>query len=518
MINNKKVQKYSNLSIKITILGALLLQMGLMYISIDKKSHQNTVTNSVLSSVSNADKKIILFQGYQGMNSAYASSHRSEIDALPFDGITFMPDTNLALNTFSNTPHSFNEYKTAMAGMNSTNFAHTNHNFVLVFVGTPGNSANWSIASSNMANLAEAANYYNLDGIFFDVEQYDTANAWTAADSCPSQSDATCKNNMYNAGKQMMQSMVTKWPNVKILATHGISVGDPKSEAYLASAYSPCPHRDWSNAAENQYRSYFEIGLLEGTVGNNATYIDGGEDYDVHSDTAAQRFYDWRKNAEGQQSNFVPGSLRPNWTNKIGVSFGTQDDIWCQSSGLQGNATAADWKKDLVSTLKYTDEYVWAFARNHRWYNDSDGQFPHVTQDFIDATTEARNIIGLDAVSPTPTTTNPPTGTTPPKTTAPVKPTTSLGTPSTTSPGGSNQPKQAETNPTTPSKTQPTSTADPVQTTPKTSKTAAASKQTTNETDKPSNLGKITLIAGGSLTLLGTSMGIFTVILRKVMH
>lgn len=483
--------------------------MGSMYISIDKINYRKPAIDKVLG-VSNADKKLILFQGYQGMSAAYASTHRAEIDALPFDGITFMPDTNLALNTFSNTPHSFAEYKNAMSGMNSTNFAHTNHNFAVVFVGTPGNSTDWSVSANNMANLAEAAKFYNLDGIFFDVEQYDTANAWLPA-SCPGQNDAACKNNLYNAGKQAMQMMVSRWPNVKIIASHGISVGDPKSEAYLASAYSPCAHRDWSNALENQVRSYYEIGLLEGTVGNDGTYIDGGEDYDIHSEAAALRFYNWRKTAEGQQSDFVPSSLRPNWTNKIGVSFGTQDDVWCQSSGLQGNATAADWKKDLLSTLKYTDEYVWAFARNHRWYNDSDGRFPHVTQDFINATLEVRSIVGLDAVTP-PTTTPPTTTptTTPGSTSTPKTPKTTVApktsTPSTTSPAS----PVSHSNPAiSPSQIKAAAAASNPKDSPKTS--------TVEDTDKTSNIGKITLIAGGSLTLLGASATFFSIIFRKMM-
>jgi hypothetical protein len=507
VVKNSKIQKQLSIFQKNTICGALLLLAVLMYVSIDYKYHQNHLFDKAFA-VANADKKLILFQGYQGMNAAYASTHRAEIDALPFDGITFMPDTNLALTTFSNTPHSVAEYKNAMSGMNSTNFSHTNHNFAVVFVGTPGNSTDWSTASNNMANLAEAAKLYNLDGIFFDVEQYDTADAWLPA-SCPGQTDTVCKNNLYNAGKQAMQMMVSRWPNVKIIASHGISVGDPKSEAYLASAYTPCQHRDWSNALENQVRSYYEMGLLEGTVGNSATYIDGGEDYDIHSEAAAQRFYNWRKTVEGQQSDIVPNSLRSNWTSKIGLSFGTQDDVWCQSSGLQGNATAADWKKDLLSTLKYTDEYVWAFARNHRWYNDSDGRFPHVTQDFINATLEVRSIIGLDAVS-TPVASPPPT--TPPVTSPSATPKTNSSqtpaTSTTTSQATPAKPAQGTNSAISPSQSKTTATSPSSKVSPKTiAKTA---------TNIPSNSGKIALIAGGSLALLGTCATFINILLRKV--
>jgi hypothetical protein len=399
---------------------------------------QNTV---VLGA--NTNKKLLLFQGYSGVDSTYASTHKAEIDALPFDGIVFAPSVELSKTTFSSVSHTVAEYKSSMAGMAPSGFAKTKHNFAVIYAENPGNVSTWANVSSNLANLAQAANETGIEGIFFDTELYELTNgvpstAWLPEDACPSQSTAQCRAAMQVAGQNAMAAMRAKWPAVKIMTTYGPYLGDNKTFGYVNGSFSPCPYKDFTNAEQNMNIAYFTVGLLEGTVGNSATYIDGGENYSLHDNTAAKKFYDWRKTIEPQQSAIIPNTLRNAWPAKLNVAQGIQDDIWCQyDGGADKNQTATGWKKDLVATINNTDEYVWAFARLHRWYANSDGRFPHVTQDFIDATIQARAETGIgvgDPVVQPPTPPTPDPGVTPQPPVNPGTPPTVTPTPNPSTP------------------------------------------------------------------------------------
>jgi hypothetical protein len=355
--------------------------------------------NCVTPPVASSSKKLLLYQGHDSVMPSYIASNVAEIDGFPFDGITFgLP--GLAYATAGSSSISLATYKASMAPVKTAGLTKTTHNFVMTYVGSPGTIDTWSnVLVPNFANLADAARDAGVEGIMFDTETYDGNTMFQPNLSCPGLSIAVCRDRMYTAGKNTMIAMAARYPTLKFITNFGPSVGDPLTDQNIGSAYSPCGHRNWSSDPGNQMVSSFAIGLLAGTIGTSATYVDGGEDYDVHSDQAANAFYDWRKTGIAAQSPFVPADIKSAWSGKISLSFGALDDFnWCQYDGTSSASSAAGVQVDLTVRLKKADEYVWLFARAHRWYSDPDSAgFAHVTPDYPVAVRNARTANGLPA-------------------------------------------------------------------------------------------------------------------------
>ena len=201
-----------------------------------------------------------------------------------------------------------------------------------------------------------------MTGIFFDMEEY-AGDVWGAA--CGGRATATCRTEAHAAGKAIMQSMTAVWPDVKILFTYGPWMSEPKTYTTL----NPPTHYDYS-AAYPTFGS-FAAGMVDGTIGTAATFIDGGELYTQNTLADVQKACNWFKQGMASQSSIVPDSLKTSWPQKLSCSQGIYD--FPDRYHEKGPGSPAMWQNDIEISLMGVDEYAWAYSERFNWTNNPNG-------------------------------------------------------------------------------------------------------------------------------------------------
>jgi hypothetical protein len=149
------------------------------------------------------------------------------------------------------------------------------HNFAIINVHRPGDffdNAAWTEVAGEVAAFAAVAKAKGFEGIFFDNEDYNLGTnlslyRWenrTQLTKTPQEYITQAR----LCGQQFMQAIVGAWPDVKLIAAHGISeLSGPDVVAYGV------PEADNISA---HTAAAFTAGVWQGR-GTLGTYIDGGE-------------------------------------------------------------------------------------------------------------------------------------------------------------------------------------------------------------------------------------------------
>jgi len=219
-------------------------------------------------------------------NPEYGSSNKTYLDSLSFARITIFlrPNdfsVNVSGNCMSSNPMSYQIIANALAPIKDIPFNHLKQNYVLVFGNSPGDVFDdWSVPIQNFANLAKAIKNAGLSGIYFDNEEY--SRHWTNyPDAClyKNKTLQEYQDQVWLRGKELMEAMVSQFPQIKFIVLHG---------PYISEPLAPSPlFPQWQT--HNELKGPFFAGLLEGT-GSTAVFIDGGELYNYRITQEFRRF------------------------------------------------------------------------------------------------------------------------------------------------------------------------------------------------------------------------------------
>jgi hypothetical protein len=307
-----------------------------------------------------AEGKSLIYAGWYG-NTMPTPSHIANnfafLESQPFHGLAvYMRNPTMSINAttaiMKPAPISYEAISSVLAPMAGLNFSQLRDNFAVVMgSGPPDFFDSWSVTVQNFANLAAAARDAGLRGVIFDNEQYFSPwGNYPTGVKYPGTSLAAYEDQAVLRGRQCMEAMVAQFPDIVVLTLHGPYVSEPDAPSSLLFP-------QWQSG--NELLGPFFSGFQEGSVrpGQN---VDGGELYDLRSESEFANSYDWRKNGlPSSQVNcsFIDPALRTSWADNVSLSFGVYDRPFAGRSMTSSILTTT-----LHRALTQADEFVWFYA------------------------------------------------------------------------------------------------------------------------------------------------------------
>lgn len=353
----------------------------------------------------------------------YIPQHIQWIESRPFDGMVI--NDFLGRNLFSgnlkhDAPNTLDAsgavtYEAAAKGLSPIKgvFKKFHENFARVNFSMNGpapllnDEAGWRIARQSAANYAKAVSDTGLRGIFLDNEIYflpplsgRKANYWIYEDQLALAGESPSDMSLTTAvalarqrGRELMQAFVSGYPGIVVIIAHGPQEG--------CNAWKTASGGHF--AMDHYLLGAFAAGMVEGTSGA-ATFVDGGEDYDLRTPRDFSAAREWRKGTAtsgitslgSNKCPFMDADLAGNWQGKVSIGFSLFDkeraslttNNWTQITDVAGFRTT------LTNALRTTDRYVWLYSEWQDWWGNS---MEDRLQPWIQAIEAARRDAGMSS-------------------------------------------------------------------------------------------------------------------------
>jgi hypothetical protein len=290
---------------------------------------------------------------------AFIRNNKAFLETQPFHGIVAYlrndsTGSNATSRVMTNTPISEAAIAAIVAPMAGQTWTALKKNFGLVQGSSPPDVFDdWSVVIQNFRNCAAALKAAGFVGICFDNEQY--AKAWGdypgGASYAPGKTLNDYRAQQRLRGKQVMEAMVSVFPDIAVITLHGPSVSEPNAPSSLQFP-------QWQSG--NELLGPYYAGFMEGVGSSPALNIDGGELYTLRTANDFLATYNWRKFDEPSaavNSPFIPTSLRTIWPQKISISYGVYDRPFGGAS-----MTPSILGTTLTNALRQADHYVWFYT------------------------------------------------------------------------------------------------------------------------------------------------------------
>jgi hypothetical protein len=208
----------------------------------------------------------------------------------------------------------------------------------------------WSAPIGNFGRLARAAREAGLRGAFIDNEGYGTP--WANYPRGVIHKNKSLQEYQEQArlrGRQVMEAMVSEFPDITVILLHGPYLSEPAAPSPLFPAWQ----------SSNELLGPFFAGFVEG-AGARSTVVDGGELYHLRSEEQFLRSFEWRKRvfpSAGLACAFVPAALRVPWEERVSIGFGIID------RPFRGHPMNPEiLSTTLARALGRSDRYVWLYV------------------------------------------------------------------------------------------------------------------------------------------------------------
>ena len=368
---------------------------------------------------------LIVFSSFHS-DPSYISQHVEWIESRPFDGVVindYLGRNLLNTQLKRDTPNALDgtgavTYEAAAHGLSPVKgvFRKFRYNFVKVnfdLIGPPpllSDEASWAVVRTSAANYAKAVADTGLTGIFLDNEGYihpplsgkkNGADYWLYEDQValagrsPSAVPlAAAVDLARQRGRELMQAFTSAYPAITVIVAHGAQ--DSCNAWKAATGHFAMDH--YLNGA-------FVAGMLEGTSGA-ATFVDGGEDFDLRNARDFSAAREWRKGTAGgitslglNKCPFMDAALAGNWPGKISIAFSVFDKQRASltTTNWMPITDVAGFRTTLTNALRATDRYVWLYTEWQDWWGNS---MEDRLQPWIQAIEAARQDVGLQQGSP----------------------------------------------------------------------------------------------------------------------
>ena len=309
---------------------------------------------AVLYSDFRAGKRLMLHQrDGKGVTPATLRDRLATMDVAldAFDG-AFLRLPNVTDTIFKAAPVSLETIGTDLAAVYGLRPAKLRFNFAVVAVQHDLDPFDdWAPVLANVTNLARVARDAGLVGIVIDNENiaglranypYDLKFQTKTIDEYRAQTQAI--------SKQIMQAIVTEFPDAVVVVLRGAAGSEPKSPPHLVNL----------EIDSAQLLGPFFAGFVEGG-GTRSLVVDGGTDYGLRNEDQFAASATWRKTglpAPDTGSAFMGPAVRAKWSSTVSASFGVRD-----TDGARGNLLASVpllFANTLLSALRGADNFVWA--------------------------------------------------------------------------------------------------------------------------------------------------------------
>jgi len=374
-----------------------------------------------------AQHALVVFAGIH-TDPGYVGQHADWIESRPFDGMVineFLGRNLLNMKLKADAPSVLDArtgaitYDAAAKDLSPVkgvfkkfryNFAKVNFNMV----GAPpllNDDAEWLVAYESATNYAKALQDTGLQGIFFDNETYlhpplsgrkNGADYWLYEDQITlagqSQSAMPLSTAVALArrrGRELMHAFTRGYPAITVIVAHGPNEG---CDAWKSTT--------GHFAMDHYLLGAFAAGMVEGTSGG-ATFVDGGEDYDLRTAQDFSVARAWRKgittqgvggitNLGSAKCPFMDASLASNWQAKVSIAFSTFDKERpsLKTSNWIPITDVGSFQTTLTNALRASDRYVWHYTQWQDWWGNS---MEDKLKPWITAIEAARRDAGMEA-------------------------------------------------------------------------------------------------------------------------
>lgn len=292
------------------------------------------------------------------------------LETTPFDGLAVYVSTpsrsiNASRYVFSSRRVNYTSIRDVLTPLVGLPFQSLSHNFAFVAIDRPADwFDDWSIPIQNFRDLARAIREAGLKGVFLDNEQY-FSRMFNYPDEVTYKSKTLdeYRDQARIRGRQIMEAMISEFPDIEILVFHGPYVSSPN-----APFWTPEPDR---HPLFQRLDAYYEllgpffVGLVEGK-GDRATVIDGGSGLKhFRPEIDYELGYQFRKYDIASpeiDSPFIPMSLRSRWSSDVDLAYTLYD---CPIRGEDMNPQIA--RETLVHALHHADKYVWFYPEANKF-------------------------------------------------------------------------------------------------------------------------------------------------------
>lgn len=328
-----------------------------------------------------AKAKKLIEWGWDEPDTKFMRQNVEKMEQLPFDGLVFhvtdRKGANWVWEMWGNRRFELAEFQHAIDDLRGTPFRRLTERFLRVNV-TPGNvdwfdDQVWAVVAHNVGVAAQIANQGGCKGFMFDVEQYnDQLFDYGKQKHRAGKSFADYRAKVRQRGQEWMTAVNRPFPEITLLLAYAYSItgGPPKDR--VAASYG--------------LLGDFLDGMLD-VCTPRTRMIDGWEG--AYTYKTRTQFQQARDNIK---SHLATMAAEPDkYRRRIEAGFGIWMDCNWREAGWRTDEvsknffTPAEFETSIRTALQLSDEYVWIYTEQPRWWTNE--KLPTA---YVDALRKAR--------------------------------------------------------------------------------------------------------------------------------
>src|SRR5699024_706431 len=172
---------------------------------------------------------LLIKHGWDIPDVSFVTSNAKSMERMPFDGVVMRMGDGLSSAEQRQEPIGHEVFRNALAPLKNADLKSLKHNFLIVY-STPAGDIfdNWSTPLDNYSNMGKAAGATDLEGIFFDNEEY-FRNALDEDANCSGERTIDqARPQALHRRHSVMTAIVFGGPGARFLITRGAYVSAPE--------------------------------------------------------------------------------------------------------------------------------------------------------------------------------------------------------------------------------------------------------------------------------------------------
>ncbi len=330
-------------------------------------------------------KKLIEW-GWDEPDTAFLRENVERMEQLPFDGLVLhalsSEGGNLAWEIAGSRRFELDEFAAAIADLQATPFRRLTDRFLRVNV-TPGtldwfDDDAWAVVQHNFGVAAALAERSGCKGLLFDTEQYREASLFDYRKQAQrdTKSFEQYGRKVRRRGEAWMREVSAAFPDVVVILTFGYRIAQPREEG-----------QERSDVRYGLLADFLD-GVLDGCW-DKTRIVDGWEhSYAYKRQEQFEQAYETIRTTAPSEWSGHPAQYRRH----VEAGFGLWMDQdwrrlgWSTIDFTTNYFTPAEFESAVRSALRVSDEYVWIYTEQPRWWTDE-----RLPQAYVEALAAARS-------------------------------------------------------------------------------------------------------------------------------
>ncbi len=313
-------------------------------------------------------KKLIEW-GWDEPDSAFLRANFERMEQLPFDGFVFhvVSDTgaNLSWEAWGQREFKRSEFQKSSADLQAAKFRRLTHRFLRVNVAAGGidwfDDAAWKVVLANSALSAQIAKESGCKGFMFDVEQYNKQLFYFPDQAHKDKSFDQYRAKIRQRGQEWISAVNGQFPEITILLTFGYQIAQPRTERN---------EKDRSQAHYGLLADFLD-GVLT-SCSDQTTIVDAWEQsYGYKRPEQFEKAYDTIK-TKALEWTITPDRYKKHVRAGFGIwmDYDWRTHGWDVENVSKNYSPPAAFEESVRAALRVSDEYVWIYTEQPRWWTN----------------------------------------------------------------------------------------------------------------------------------------------------